>query len=411
MYLYNYQQEALNRTKDQERVAYFLAMGLGKTFVAGEKLKQLNNNINLVICQKTKIDDWVEHLNIYYNDSYNIYNLRKDSHNFLLDKRKKIGVINYDMLARSDYLKELKDILIVLDESAYIKNPTAKRTKAVFRLSINQCILLSGTPVNGKYEELYTQLKLIGYAPSKDYFIKRYCLYYVNNTNGFPLKIIYDYKNIDELKQVMYNLGCVLMTAEDAKLELPEENIINISINNTKIYKDFTKNDIAELNGKKLLGDNVFKKILYRRKLCNNCYKLEKLQDLLNATGDRVIIFYNFNDELDEIKKAIKDRPLSIVNGTKCNLDNFNNHSNAVTVIQYQAGSMGLNLQKANIIIFYSLCLSSSIYEQSKARIRRLGQDKACFYYNLIVKNSIEEKIYEQLKIKKDYTEVLFKNE
>ena len=69
---------------------------------------------------------------------------------------------------------------------------------------------------------------------------------------------------------------------------------------------------------------------------------------------------------------------------------------------------MGLNLQRARICVFYSLCLSYSDYEQAKARIHRIGQNRNCNFYNLICESSIEEDILETLEQRRDYTEQLF---
>lgn len=49
-----HQEKVLNQTKDFNRVAYYLDMGLGKTFVGAEKVWELNNDVNLVICQKPR---------------------------------------------------------------------------------------------------------------------------------------------------------------------------------------------------------------------------------------------------------------------------------------------------------------------------------------------------------------------
>ena len=59
--LYPHQKAALDATEEQNKVAYYLDMGLGKTFVGSEKMLQLNARINLVVCQKSKVEDWVEH--------------------------------------------------------------------------------------------------------------------------------------------------------------------------------------------------------------------------------------------------------------------------------------------------------------------------------------------------------------
>ena len=69
---------------------------------------------------------------------------------------------------------------------------------------------------------------------------------------------------------------------------------------------------------------------------------------------------------------------------------------------------MGLNLQKANKIIYFTPPLSSELFEQSKKRIHRIGQNRPCFYYYLTCEKSIEEKIYETLGKRKDYTDALF---
>ena len=73
MKLYQHQQEALNHTKGKNRVAYFHDMGLGKTFTGAEKMMQIGNRVNLVICQKSKILDWCEHLYTHYHKRYLIF--------------------------------------------------------------------------------------------------------------------------------------------------------------------------------------------------------------------------------------------------------------------------------------------------------------------------------------------------
>ena len=154
------------------------------------------------------------------------------------------------------------------------------------------------------------------------------------------------------------------------------------------------------------------KRMLYQRQLCG-AYSAEKMAaftDLLSSTEDRLIVFYNFNDELDMLKYACKEwnRPVSEVNGQKKDLTAYENKGNSVTLIQYQAGAMGLNLQKSNKIVYFTPPLSSELYEQSKKRTHRIGQERPCFYYRLICKGSVEKKIYSVLETRHDFTEKLF---
>jgi SNF2 family DNA or RNA helicase len=102
---------------------------------------------------------------------------------------------------------------------------------------------------------------------------------------------------------------------------------------------------------------------------------------------------------------------MSVVNGQKKQLNCYEEYDNSITFIQYQAGAMGLNLQKANKIIYFSPPLSSELYEQSKKRINRIGATKTSYYYNLTVTGSIEEKIYKTLAMRRDFTEALFEDD
>ena len=70
---------------------------------------------------------------------------------------------------------------------------------------------------------------------------------------------------------------------------------------------------------------------------------------------------------------------------------------------------MGLNLQKANKIIYFTPPLSSELFEQSKKRIHRIGQNQPCFYYQL--KSGIDYRIYDTLEMRKDFTDKLFESE
>ena len=76
--------------------------------------------------------------------------------------------------------------------------------------------------------------------------------------------------------------------------------------------------------------------------------------------------------------------------------------------MQYQAGAKGHNMQKANHLIFYSPTEKCEDYMQSIKRIHRIGQEKPCFYYKLVVQDSIEEDIYKALEKGEDYTNELF---
>lgn len=404
--LYPHQADVLDQTKDKNKVAYYLDMGLGKTFVGSEKLKELDTKINLVICQKSKLNDWYEHFKTFY-PTYNIIIYKKS----VPIPEKCIIIINYDLVWRREELSQLEDFTLMLDESSCIKNTTANRTKFILKLKAKNVILLSGTPVGGKYEELYSQCKLLGWKISKKAFWNTYIDFVNIDIGGFPMRKVTGYKNIDRLKQKLRDHGAVFMKTEDV-IELPSQQFININVENTSDYKKFKKHRLVTVEDKELVGDTSLSKMLYLRQLASqyNKHKLAALKDLLESTNDRIIIFYNFKDEYEKIKNlCIKlEKPISAVNGSIRDLYAYENNANSITLVQYQAGAMGLNLQKSNKIIYFSLPLSSELFEQSKKRIHRLGQANSCFYYYMLTKGSIEHDILEVLNTRRDFTDKLF---
>lgn len=408
-----HQKEVLAATKSKNRVAYYLDMGLGKTYVGSEKAVELNKNI-LVICQKSKVKDWYKHFVDNYGKNADVHDLTewvKEDYKQLLkihninDGVLSVFVINYELAWRRKELMKLSDFTLMLDESSLIQNETAKRSKFIInKLNPTNVILLSGTPVNGKYEHIWSQCKLLGWDISKSLFHRQYVVYRMSR-DGYPE--IVGYKNVDRLKSKLREYGAVFMKTEEV-IDLPKQTFIPITIEETKEYKRFMKHSIVEVEGKQLVGDTTLTKLLYSRMLCSIYQngKLESFKDLMDSTNDRLIVFYNFNDELEKLKSVI-DRPISIVNGSVKDLRAYEEKSNSVTLVQYQAGAYGLNLQKANKIIYFSPTLSSEMYEQSKKRIHRIGQNQPCFYYKLVT--GIEHHIYRVLDMRKDYTDELFK--
>lgn len=377
LHLMPHQEDALNRTEQFNRCAYYLDMGLGKTFVGAEKMYLLNNVVNLVICQKSKIDDWVQHFKDYYPD-YRVMNLTKKSEaiNFraVLDTKdlynqgvQMIGVINYETAFRRDWLLKLKDFTLMLDESSLITNETAKRSKFILKMQPESVILLSGTPTAGKYERLWSQVQLLGWNITKKAFWSSYVqTEWVENGDGFKREVITGYKHTEHLKKKLADHGCIFMKTADV-IELPEQTEQKIFFKATQAYKYFIKNsyimldtlnmckfkDDSDYYGTdvtprvELVGDNSLTKMLYARQLCGQWHKekLEGLRDLVESTEDRLIIFYNFTAELEAMQKKLADlnRPYSVVNGSKKDLTAYDQADDSITFIQYQAGAMGGN--------------------------------------------------------------------
>ena len=219
MQLFPHQEKALAETEQFNKVGYFLDMGLGKTFVGSEKaIKGLKDTNLLLVCQKSKIDDWVDHFIQYYADQTRIYDLtnKKSMELFWEELNSDIfpqcrtAIINYELIFRRPDLLKLEHFTMMLDESSMITNPSAKRTKFIHKMKPDNVILLSGTPTGGKYEKLWSQLRLLGWNISKDLFYRQYVVQeWIEDGSGFKMSVIVGYKNVDRLKDKLKQHGCI----------------------------------------------------------------------------------------------------------------------------------------------------------------------------------------------------------
>ena len=424
MKLFPHQEEVLKKTEQYGSAGYFLDMGLGKTFVGSEKMKQIGNTVNLVICQKSKVKDWMDHFRTYYPE-FKLYDAtshlkadkRSYEYGFWMNYRNNtmfpsVVFINYELAWRRPELLKLKDFTLILDESSLIQNLKAKQTKFVMKLKPKNVILLSGTPSSGKYENLVSQCQLLGWDISEHTYNSQYVNWTTIKVSGMKIRTVDKddpYKNVERLKRKLSEHGAIFMKTEEV-MNLPEQIDIPVLLERSKEYNQFTRDLILDIGDETLVGDTILTKRLYQRMLCGQ-YCKDKLQaftDLINSTNDRLIVFYNFNEELHRLGEICTNEGkfIGIINGER--KDEITDQD--VLLVQYQAGSMGLNLQDfGNKIIYFTLPERSELFEQSKKRIHRIGQNDTCFYYYMLVKDSIEtEEILPTLKIRKEWTDELF---
>lgn len=427
--LYKFQEAALKQIKDRDNVLLAAEMGTGKTLMSIEQSERWDSDILVCLVLKSTLKQWLDELSSQTGRKvFNGYKkTKKDGIKAFIDyDGKKAVVIGYDAykakcaaLLRDYVNKNAERVTMICDESSLIGHVESERTKAVLKSKTQHKILCSGTPCSGgKMENLLPSMKMLGWKMTKEQFLKDYCYVYEWTDPARPwvtIPIIQGYKNIEQLRAGLKEHGTVFLTMEEAGVELPPETTQQIEITTPAEYKKFMRTGIVEVNGQEIVGENNLTKMLYSRQICSvyNQAKAAAVEELLEQAGDEpVIIFYNWTAEmkiLESICERLK-RPISVVNGQKRDLTAYEeNRPGTVILAQYQAASMGLNLQEhCRICIYFSPCLSYSDFEQSKARVHRIGQKRNCIFYTLICKDSVEESIMQTLAERRDYTEQLF---
>ena len=130
----------------------------------------------------------------------------------------------------------------------------------------------------------------------------------------------------------------------------------------------------------------------------------------MEGTTRNVVIFYNFKHEVKALKEIIQ-KELYFVNGEGMKLppkDEWKDITNSVTLVQYQAGSAGIELQYASEVIYYSPTYSYSDYQQSLGRCYRNGQDKKVTVYQFETKGTIESAVWKALANKQNFDEKMY---
>lgn len=419
-------------------------MGLGKTCQAIASIEHLEDYPCLVVCPASIKNNWKREIEKWTSRSVKIVNATDKR----VDLRARFVIINYDILWK--YRKKLSDWKwksIILDESHYIKNPKAKRTKAAKKIAkgIDTKILLTGTAILNRPSELITQLDLLNKLDEEFggwwHFTKTYC-------DGHRGRWGYDYSgasNLKELHDKLISTCYIRRNKQDVLKELPEKQrqIIEFDITNEKEYKKAEKDVIKYLKNKALKDEDFKKRIenyskkrrdeAKRRKAAKVVKKamaaehLVRIRELkkLAARGkmgsvtqwisdflesdEKLVVFVHHKhiaNELTEKFDALKITGEVPVNDRQGIIDKFQNDPNEkLIVLNLQAGGVGITLTASSNVAFVELPWQPGLLEQAEDRCHRIGQENAVNIYFLLAKNTIEEKIFELIQSKRVVTE------
>lgn len=300
---------------------------------------------------------------------------------------------------------------IICDEAHWLKNPQSKQSKAVYEIvkSGGLFIGLTGTPMPNGWIDFAGYSKLFGYVKGITEFKTKYCR--IQDFKGFPE--IIGYNNVPKLEQQL-NRVAYKLSREDAT-ELPARQMlgrtIQLSQKDMKRYYNLKLTRQNDQTGEIL--DNASRLLSVLRQSTTEG-RLDQLMSIVNDTEDNIIVFYNYKSERAAILKALEKTGKTILryDGDKHDtLPKSNaNIENTILVAHYKSASTGLNLQWANVTVYFSLTYSYQEYTQSKGRTWRTGQKKKCLYYIFRVKNTVDDQIIDCLKNKADFNSKLWYN-
>lgn len=411
MKLYRYQEDYLKTLPSSCIMAADL--GTGKTVMALAHWQRLATRRRLLVvapAAKIRTMDWESEANRWFGDQ---------------DMYPDITYISYEKLRMMD--KETKrprhwqftatrngNIMydVIADECHSLKNPQSKQSKAVLEIvrAGGVFIGLSGTPMPNGWIDFAGYSKLFGFVGGITEFKKTYCVY--QDYKGFPELV--RYINTDKLEQQL-NQVAFRLTREQAA-ELPSRQMMAVQIKMpTKTHKLYTTCKVTRKDPRtEELLDNSSRLLSVLRQATAES-RLDSLQSIVNDTSDNIIVFYNYISERKAILKALEKSGKNILRYDGDQHDGLPaadaDVQNTVLVAHYKSASTGLNLQWANVTIYFSPTYSYQEFEQSIGRTHRNGQTKKCLYYLFNVRATVDRDIWECLREKRDFNERLWAEE
>ena len=388
--LFDYQKDVIKTLEGKSHVYLGQEQGTGKTPVSIARTILYDDDLTtLLICEKSLMDQW-----------------RSEIDKFAPWMQDRFEIINYDKIFRDnyqDYMNSFKKdkFNLILEEVGCLGNENAKRTEYCIRLAkrAKNIQLLTGSMFGGHFEKLYPCTVMQGATWTREQFDDLFTIQIrqkatVKTRWGSHVVMnsqIVGYKNIDKLVASMSKIGAVFLRSEDAA-DLPDENEQIIQVKQTGIARK-TENSLYNAIARgEVVEVNSWTKLKMLNSLAENKNKFDWVKDTIEAVEDRWLVFYQFDDERKKLIDLCNklDRPISEISGHITDKTAYDKYDNSVTILQIKSGKNGHNLQKCNHAIFTSPFDSDSMM-QAKRRIRRVGQNKKCFYYILATDGRFDE--------------------
>ena len=451
---YAHQLKALEMSWNKEVFAYFMEMGTGKSKVLLDNISMLYDKGKidgaLIIAPKGVYKNWSDaeipvHLVNHIEKKTVLWQaLINQKQQLKLDSLFKPEVDLHILIMNVEAFSTRKGVafaekfllshntLMAIDESTTIKNPGAKRTKAIVKLGERAKYrrILTGSPVTKSPLDLYKQCEfldpwLLGHN-SYYSFRTRYAIMKSANFNGRSVQIVVGYKNLAELSEKLK--GFSYRVLKDDCLDLPPKTfmkrVIQLSPEQKKLYQQMKQLALAEMNGKMTTTATALTQLMRLQQITCGHFKadddsvqeiknnrIDELMELLEEVEGKAVIWAHWRHDIATIVREIeKEYPGSVM--TYYGDTTTDDRQKAIREMQDpeskirflvgtpQTGGYGITLTGASTMIYYSNGYDLEKRKQSEARIDRIGQKKPMTYIDILAEDTVDERIVKALRKK-----------
>ena len=339
------------------------------------------------------------------------------------------AITNYDTVhADLDLIAKWSPDLVILDEAQRIKNWNTRTARSVKRIASPYAIVLTGTPLENRLEEL---VSIVG-------FVDRHRLgptfrfladHQVRDDNG---RVI-GYRDLDRIGKTLAPV-LIRRTKNQVLTQLPERLDKNLFVPMTpqqRVHHEENREVVARIVSKwrryKFLSEADQRRLMIAlqnmRMSCDSTYLLDHktdfgvkadelmtlLDELLEQPGSKIVVFSQWVRMLELLVRRLEKKRIAHVlfhggvegGQRKALLDRFRDDNRCRAFLSTDAGGVGLNLQHASIVVNMDLPWNPAVLEQRIGRVHRLGQRNPVRAVNFIAEGTIEEGMLSVLAFKK----------
>ena len=430
--LYPYQKEGIRFAAKAGKAIIADEMGLGKTIQAigtAELLRKegLIGSV-LILCPTSLKYQWRSEIKKFTNADVFVIEgshlKRKEAYN----RPEPYKIISYNSAANDiKILGSLQTDMLIMDEVQRLKNWNTQISRAARKIESDYSVILSGTPLENKLDELYSIVEFVDNFRLAPYYLFK-DKHIITDETGKVL----GYKNLNDIGKKLSDI-LIRRRKKDVKLQMPERSDKNLFIPMTneqmemhQEWQNQVRILVLKWRSMHFLSDKDRKRLLLflsqMRMVCDSSYILDQktrydtkvdecvniINDIISEEGEKVVVFSQWERMTRLIAKELEKKEIGfeylhggVPSEKRKNLvDNFMNEPSSRVFLSTDAGSTGLNLQSAATIINIDLPWNPAVLEQRIGRIYRLGQQNNIQVINLVTPDSIEQEMLGKLRFK-----------
>lgn len=438
--LYPYQEEGVRTCLYKPAALIGDEMGLGKTLqaiVLGILKKEIFDFQNILVVTIASLkEQWKREIDRFTNEQAVVVEGNPRQRRTIYETDPSLfKITNYEAVLRDvTTINRFKPDLVVLDEAQRIKNFETKTADAVKRLPRKHALVLTGTPLENKLEDVYSIVQFLDphlLSPLWQFAADHYML--SRDKKGRIL----GYRNLGKLQEKLNPL-VIRRRKEEVLDDLPDQVVnnyyVDLSQEQAEMHSGYAQQLFPLLN-KKFLTPMDIKRIqellLCMRMVCDSTYLIDRqthispklnelkgiVEEIVLQNNRKTVIFSEWTTMTFLLGKHLSDARVNFVELSgkipvkkrQALIDEFTNNPDCKVFLSTDAGGTGLNLQAADCVINFELPWNPSRLNQRIGRVNRIGQRSRCVnVINLIAKYSIEEKILAGIQLKADLFEGVF---